>query len=101
MKTRGHLMGVSLHSERNGLNRRTPSAVWHGRRRWNDHNPGLFGGTQLDATSLLAGMFVYSPAAGKVLAIGSHTLSVKFTPTNNLREKLTYASQDVGQKTRV
>jgi hypothetical protein len=38
--------------------------------------------TQLDATSTLAGSFVYSPAAGTVPAIGSQTLSVTFTPTD-------------------
>ena len=53
---------------------------------WQTPAPITFGtalsGTQLDATSPLAGTFVYSPAAGKVLAVGSHTMSVKFTPTN-------------------
>jgi hypothetical protein len=38
--------------------------------------------TQLNATSTLPGAFVYSPAAGTVLGIGSHTLSVTFTPTD-------------------
>jgi N-acetylneuraminic acid mutarotase len=53
---------------------------------WPTPAPIKFGtalnGTQLDATSPLAGTFVYSPAAGTVLAVGSHTLSVKFTPTD-------------------
>ncbi|MGA9673560.1 MAG: Ig-like domain repeat protein [Terracidiphilus sp.] len=39
-------------------------------------------GTQLDATSTVAGAFVYNPAAGTVLTAGSHTLSVTFTPTD-------------------
>jgi len=39
-------------------------------------------GTQLDATSTAAGTFVYSPVAGTVLAVGKHTLTVTFTPTN-------------------
>jgi hypothetical protein len=39
--------------------------------------------TQLNATSGgVAGTFVYSPAAGAVLAAGSQTLSVMFTPTD-------------------
>ena len=37
---------------------------------------------QLDATASVAGTFVYTPAAGTVLATGSQTLSVTFTPTN-------------------
>jgi uncharacterized repeat protein (TIGR03803 family) len=42
--------------------------------------------TQLDATassnsSSLTGKFVYSPASGKVLAAGTQTLTVKFTPS--------------------
>jgi Abnormal spindle-like microcephaly-assoc'd, ASPM-SPD-2-Hydin len=39
-------------------------------------------GTQLDASSTIPGMFVYSPAAGAVLAAGSQALSVTFTPTD-------------------
>jgi hypothetical protein len=40
------------------------------------------GTTQLNATSGgVAGNFVYTPAGGVVLAEGSHTLSVQFTPT--------------------
>jgi sugar lactone lactonase YvrE/uncharacterized membrane protein len=38
--------------------------------------------TQLDATSTAVGIFVYSPAAGTVLAVGNHTLAVTLTPTN-------------------
>ncbi|MGA9671195.1 MAG: Ig-like domain repeat protein [Terracidiphilus sp.] len=40
-------------------------------------------GTQLDASSTISGVFVYSPAAGAVLAVGSQTLSVTFTPTDS------------------
>jgi hypothetical protein len=36
--------------------------------------------TQLNATSTVAGTFVYSPAAGAILNAGSQTLSVTFTP---------------------
>jgi hypothetical protein len=39
-------------------------------------------GTQLDATTTVAGSFSYSPAAGTVLAVGQHTLTVTFTPTD-------------------
>ena len=38
--------------------------------------------TQLDASSTVAGVLVYNPAAGAVLTAGSHTLSVTFTPTD-------------------
>jgi len=38
-------------------------------------------GSQLNATSNVAGTFVYSPSAGTVLGAGSQTLSVTFTPT--------------------
>jgi len=41
------------------------------------------GAKQLDATASVAGTMTYSPAAGTVLSVGSHTLSVTFTPTNN------------------
>ena len=36
--------------------------------------------TQLDASTTVAGSFVYSPAAGTILGAGSQTLSVTFTP---------------------
>jgi beta-glucanase (GH16 family) len=38
--------------------------------------------TQLDATASVPGTFVYTPAAGAVLAVGSQILSVTFTPTD-------------------
>src|ERR1035441_2082940 len=37
---------------------------------------------QLDATASVPGSFVYTPAAGTVLSVGAHTLSVTFTPTD-------------------
>jgi len=40
------------------------------------------GGTQLNATSPVAGIFSYSPAAGTVLSVGTHTLTITFTPTD-------------------
>ncbi len=38
--------------------------------------------TQLNATSSVPGAFVYNPALGTVLAAGTHTLGVTFTPTD-------------------
>lgn len=37
---------------------------------------------QLNATSLILGTFAYTPAAGTVIAAGTHILSVTFTPTD-------------------
>jgi hypothetical protein len=51
----------------------TPAAITYGT---------ALSGTQLDATASVAGTFVYTPAAGTVLAAGTQTLSVTFTPTN-------------------
>ncbi len=42
----------------------------------------LLSATQLDATSPVAGNFVYTPPAGTSFPPGSQTLSVTFTPTN-------------------
>lgn len=39
-------------------------------------------GTQLNAVGNTAGSYVYTPPVGTVLAAGSHTLSVTFTPTD-------------------
>ena len=39
--------------------------------------------TQLNATASVPGKFAYAPAAGEVLAAGTHTLSVTFTPTDS------------------
>ncbi|MFY9853193.1 MAG: AAA family ATPase [Terracidiphilus sp.] len=38
--------------------------------------------TELNATSLIPGTFAYTPAAGTVIAAGTHILSVTFTPTD-------------------
>jgi len=38
--------------------------------------------TQLDASASVPGTFIYSPPAGTVLGVGSHTLTVTFTPTD-------------------
>lgn len=37
---------------------------------------------QLNATSSLSGSFAYEPAAGALLSVGNHSLSVVFTPDN-------------------
>jgi gliding motility-associated-like protein len=54
---------------------------------WNTPNPvplgTVLGDVQLDASSTLAGTYVYSPLAGTALNIaGNQNLSVTFTPTN-------------------
>ena len=46
---------------------------------------GALSGAQLNATASVPGSFVYTPAAGTVLPIGSgQTLSVAFTPTDTV-----------------
>jgi hypothetical protein len=62
------------------VNKATPPVSWN-------TPAGVAYGTaltsvQLDATSTVAGTFVYSPAAGTVLLSGSQTLSATFTPTD-------------------
>jgi RHS repeat-associated protein len=52
----------------------TPAAITYGT---------ALSATQLDATANVAGTFAYSPAAGTVLAAGSQTLNVTFTPTDS------------------
>jgi fibronectin type 3 domain-containing protein len=51
----------------------TPAAITYGT---------ALSGTQLNATSTVAGTFVYSPASGAVLAVGTQTLSTILTPTD-------------------
>jgi hypothetical protein len=51
----------------------TPAAITYGT---------ALSAAQLDASSTVAGAFVYSPAAGTILATGSQTLSVTFTPSD-------------------
>lgn len=48
--------------------------------------------TQLDATANVAGTFVYVPPAGTILQPGNQTLSVTFTPTDNIDYTLSTAS---------
>ncbi|MGB6742615.1 MAG: Ig-like domain repeat protein, partial [Terracidiphilus sp.] len=51
----------------------TPAAITYGT---------ALSATQLDASSTVAGTFVYNPGTGTLLAAGSQTLSVTFTPTD-------------------
>ena len=51
----------------------TPAAITYG---------AVLSAKQLNATASVPGTFVYTPAAGTVLAAGSQTLSVTFTPTD-------------------
>src|SRR5204862_754719 len=51
----------------------TPADVTYG---------AALGATQLNATWVEQGTFVYTPAAGVVLDAGTHALSVTFTPTD-------------------
>ena len=48
--------------------------------------------TQLNATASVAGTFAYSPAAGTVLATGTHTLTATFTPADTTRYNTATAS---------
>ena len=52
----------------------TPGAVTYGT---------TLSATQLNASSTVSGTFAYAPAAGAVIAAGSHTLSVTFSPTDS------------------
>ena len=61
----------------------TPAAITYGT---------ALGATQLDATTSVPGTFAYTPAAGTVLAAGSRTLSVTFTPTNTISYNTATAS---------
>jgi len=51
--------------------------------------------TQLNATASVAGTFVYAPAAGTVLAAGTHTLRVTFTPADTTRYTTATASASI------
>jgi hypothetical protein len=52
----------------------SPSAIAYG---------APLGDTQLNATASVPGTFVYTPAAGDVLAVGRHRLSASFTPADS------------------
>ena len=55
---------------------------------WSTPSPITYGtalsALQLNATSTVVGSFAYTPAAGAVLAAGTQTLSVTFTPTDTV-----------------
>jgi hypothetical protein len=55
------------------INWATPAAITYGT---------ALSAMQLDASSTVAGSFAYSPASGTVEAVGQHTLSATFTPTD-------------------
>jgi hypothetical protein len=52
----------------------TPAAISYG---------SVLSAAQLNATALIPGIFVYTPAAGTVLAAGTQALSVTFNPTDS------------------
>jgi hypothetical protein len=64
------------------VNQSTPTIYWSA------PAPITYGtalsGTQLNAVSVVAGTFAYSPAAGTVLTAGTQTLTVTFTPTDTV-----------------
>ncbi len=62
------------------VNQATPAITW-GAPATITYGTAL-GVAQLDASSTIAGSFSYSPAAGTVLAAGSHTITATFTPTD-------------------
>jgi Flp pilus assembly CpaE family ATPase len=63
----------TLASMASAISWRTPNAITYGE--------GLTD-TQLNATASAAGSYVYTPGAGYVLPVGTHTLWVTFTPAN-------------------
>jgi Flp pilus assembly CpaE family ATPase len=50
---------------------------------------------ELNATASVPGKFVYTPAAGKVLGIGAHKLSVTFTPTDTMNYEMAQATVSI------
>jgi Flp pilus assembly CpaE family ATPase len=62
------------------VNKATPIVTWQTPEPISYGTP--LGATQLNATSLIPGTFAYTPAAGTVIAGGTHILSVTFTPTD-------------------
>jgi|GEM_PF-4606992 len=51
--------------------------------------------TQLNATADAAGTFTYTPAAGTVLAAGTQTLSLSFSPTDTAHYLVTTATRSI------
>ena len=65
------------------INWTTPSAIFYGT---------ALSETQLNASASVPGTFVYSPAAGLVLAPGRYSLSASFTPSDTERYATAQAS---------
>jgi hypothetical protein len=63
------------------VNKATPTITWAAPAAIGYGTP--LGSTQLDAKSPVSGAFAYSPAAGTVLAAGTHTLTATFTPADS------------------
>jgi hypothetical protein len=64
----------------------TPAAITYG---------ASLGATQLCATANTAGTFTYSPATGTVLAAGTRTLSLTFSPADTNQYLVTTATQSI------
>jgi RHS repeat-associated protein len=62
------------------VNKATPTITWPTPAAITYGTP--LSSTQLDATANVPGSFVYNPASGTVLGVGSQTLSTTFTPTD-------------------
>jgi Flp pilus assembly CpaE family ATPase len=62
------------------VNKATPIITWPTPAATSYGTP--LGAAQLNATALVPGTFVYTPAAGNVLAAGTQTLSVTFVPAD-------------------
>jgi len=75
------------------VNQAVPSVTWA--------NPAAItygtalSGTQLDASSPVAGSFTYTPAAGTILTAGAHQLAVSFVPTDNVDYAVATASVSI------
>ncbi|MEO5939678.1 MAG: MBG domain-containing protein, partial [Candidatus Limnocylindrales bacterium] len=57
----------------------------------------VLSGTQLNAVATVAGTYLYNPAPGTLLPVGTHTLNVTFTPTDgaNYNQASTTVDLDV------
>jgi hypothetical protein len=64
-----------------------PAITWSNPALIDDDIP--LGATQLNATANVPGTLVYNPAAGALLGIGTHTLTVTFTPTDAINYAVT------------
>jgi hypothetical protein len=75
------------------VNQATPQITWA--------NPApIKSGTrltskQLNAKANVAGKFVYSPPAGRILSKGTHTLSATFTPSNTKNYRMVTATVSI------